>query len=97
MTPITEREVVQALRDCAPSARDTAGGWHASVVAARLNCSIRAAREHLHALAEQDRVTEVRGIGPNGARQSFLPSDHPDAPSETADDTGRVWVGEHLD
>jgi hypothetical protein len=94
-----DESVLAALRDCPEAKRDgAAGGWHPQAIASENEITVSAARKRLNSLCEQGVVVRVWGISPNGPRYSYLPADHPDAPSEDDDsDDGRVWVGETLE
>ena len=92
--PAPDGVVRDALDACDPADRDAAiGGWHASVIAAETRLDVSTVQQHLRQLRESGVVVAVNGLGPQGPRQSYLPADHPDAPTDEDTDHSREWVG----
>jgi hypothetical protein len=78
--PVQDRRILGALKQAPADARDGArGGWHPTVIAARVDWGGNATRAALERLRAEGRVVRVQGLGPAGARPSYLPADHPDA------------------
>lgn len=65
--------------------RDDAGGGVSPITVARVvDATHSGIAPRLRALADEGRLVEVQGIGPQTSRPrpSFLPAGHPDAPGE---------------
>lgn len=93
--PLDTDAVLAALQRCDEADRDSGGGWHETAVVEQLpDYSPGTIRSHLNTLEERGDAVKVWGVAEK-PRQSFLPADHPDAPTETADDgpEKRAYLG----
>jgi hypothetical protein len=83
--------VMAAVDDCLDADRrdGLGGGIATATLADELGFGQGTIAKHCRRLTDADELVQVQGVSPSGkkARVSYLPADHPDAPT----DDGQAW------